>query len=468
MRTYPAALEGELSNNIKKHLINLNGRTLFALRSIIVFFKSRIIIDRSEIGQNRNRVMIFNISSNLRDILVTGNFLTGLLLYMNASDGDIGLVTMGITFANMFQIFAPLALSRFKNKKRTYITMRIVFLSMKVVLVALIPLLPFAQQANIMLLTIVLLVGNLIGALHFPAISTWHMRFIDPSIRASFFSRRTMYVGVINALVALGASRLLDLFTANGYAYGGLLMVRALAVVAAVVEVTSLIKLKDETAEVGAGSINLKKLFVLPLKEISYLKTAVLCGLLWSFIANVPGAFYTVYLLSDVQVSYTFINVVNLVNIPIVLLFTPIWTKYIQKNSWIKTLCLGMCAYALHYLFLPFVTGSSLWLYPVSQIWAYLMISGVNLSFTGIPYVNIPKENQTVYISFYSTVANMGAFLGATAGRQLISATASLSLNIFGFNMINKQYYMFIVSAVMLVFAGILYFIQRKTLQQDG
>jgi len=215
-------------------------------------------------------------------------------------------------------------------------------------------------------------------------------------------------------------------------------------------------------------AMSLKALFVVPLRETAYMKTAVLAAFLWSLIANVPGAYYAVYLLSNVKVSYTFINIVSLVNIPILIVFTPLWTRLVKKMNWLNCLCISMALYALHLLMLPFVTSGALWLYPASQLLAYIMVAGVNLAFTGIPYVNISRENQTLFIGFYSAVANVGAFLGSTLGRFIIDHTAGLSLRLFGLEMVNKQYYIFLVFAIMAVFTAVIYLMQKDTAQHDG
>ena len=60
---------------------------------------------------------------------------------------------------------------------------------------------------------------------------------------------------------------------------------------------------------------------------------------------------------------------------------------------------------------LALVTKGTLFLYPVALILAYVFAIGINLSFTGIPYVNMPAKNQTMFIGFYSSAANLAALL---------------------------------------------------------
>ena len=184
---------------------------------------------------------------------------------------------------------------------------------------------------------------------------------------------------------------------------------------------------------------------------------------LWSMIANIPGSYYSVYLLRDVEVSYSFINVVSMLNVPVLVLLTPLWKRFLSRYSWLKTCNISIALYAVHYLLLGLVSkGNYTWLYPATLIYAYVLATGINLSFTNIPYINIPKQNQTIYIGFYSTMCNLGALLGVTFGRQFVTMTESLHLLGAG----NKQLPVILVCILMLI-ASALIFLLRRGVKED-
>ena len=119
---------------------------------------------------------------------------------------------------------------------------------------------------------------------------------------------------------------------------------------------------------------------------------------------------------------------------------------------------MAIALYALHYLLLSMVTkGNYMWLYPAALIYAFILMVGINLSFANIPYINIPKQSQTLYIGFYSTMCNLGALLGVTFGRQFV--TMSESLTLFGAG--NKQLLMALVFLLMAIGAVGIYFLRR-------
>ncbi|HIS91481.1 MAG TPA: hypothetical protein IAA84_00510, partial [Candidatus Alectryocaccomicrobium excrementavium] len=186
------------------------------------------------------------------------------------------------------------------------------------------------------------------------------------------------------------------------------------------------------------------------------------------FTANIPGSYYTVYLLDNLGLSYTFIMLINFINVPVVLLATPLWNKLLWRKSRFAILYMSMSIFLLHYVLLSFVTNGALWLYAVAMILNFLLAAGINLSFMGIPYVNMPAESQTSHLGFYSTMANVAAFLGVTLGRQFILGTEGYTLNLLGFSMGNKQYILLLTAALMLLAVLGIWRIQKKTVETDS
>ena len=173
-------------------------------------------------------------------------------------------------------------------------------------------------------------------------------------------------------------------------------------------------------------------------------------------------------MLDNLGLSYTLIMLVNFINVPVVLLATPLWNKLLWRKSRFTILYLSMSVYLMHYVLLSLVTNSAIWLYVAAMIVNFLLAAGINLSFMGIPYVNMPAESQTSHLGFYSTMANVAAFLGVTLGRQFILATEGYTLNLLGFSMVNKQYILLLTAALMLLAVLGIWRIQKKTVETDS
>lgn len=411
---------------------------------------------------DRLRLLVLNYTANIIANLIGGSFFTGLLLLMDADDGFIGTMSMIGVAANMVQMFAPLLLERFSKRKKMLTMMRAVTMVINIIVIGLIPLAPVGQQAKLTLVGICVAIVNFVGAIAAPGINVWHLQSLPPRVRSGFFSIVTMTVGSVVALFNLGGSAMVDLFRAYGNEYGGLLLLRLAAFALYVLDFYLYGKVKEYPYESAGERFSIKDLFTLPFKNKLYLRTIAIV-FLWNVTANIPGSYYTVYLLKNLEVSYTYIMIVNMLNVPIVLFVTKIWSRISSGRSPFRVLSIGMSLYLLHYVGLSFVHEGALFMYPLTLIWAFVMAIGINLPFASMPYVNIPHEHQTVFIGFYSTMANFAALIGVSIGKFFISATEDIKLNLFGFEMINKQYIMLLTAGLMVIAVIFAHRIDRTT-----
>ena len=92
--------------------------------------------------------------------LVGGNFYTGLMLLLGADDSFIGLMSMFVFSANLMQIFSPLVLEHFPQRKKLLILMRLIIQTMNIVLIGCIPFCPFERQAKLVIFGALVLTLN--------------------------------------------------------------------------------------------------------------------------------------------------------------------------------------------------------------------------------------------------------------------------------------------------------------------
>ncbi len=123
-----------------------------------------------------------------------------------------------------------------------------------------------------------------------------------------------------------------------------------------------------------------------------------------------------------------------------------------MRLGWFRTLYVSMGIYAFHYILLAVVTKSTyIWMYPISQFMSFFFSIGITLAFSGIPYVNIPKENQTLFYGFYNTAVYFAAFIGTAAGKYFILGVGDSTVSILGMTFGGKQLIVLLTSALVLV-----------------
>jgi len=383
------------------------------------------------------------------------------MLLLGADRGFLGLLTIIGVAANTIQFLTPLFLERFTNRKKLLLWIRGIMLLINIGFIGAIPLFPVGQQTALTMTAVSVLTVNMLSALYAPGMTVWHLQSIPPNVRTGYFSLITMTAGAVTYSLNLLGSKLVDIFKANGAEYQGLLILRCVALALAAFDMYLLSKVKEYSYERVEKPPAFLDLFVRPFREKLYLRT-VAVGVLWSFSANIPGTYFTVYLLEEVKTTYSYLTLINFLYVPVVLLLTPVWRKILGRFSWFKTLYIAMSMYLVQYLGLAFVARPTLWLYPVIAVFAYLMAVGINLSFSAIPYVNMPKQNQTMSIGFYSTAANLSALVGLTLGREFVLRMEGVRVSLFGMTLGNLQLLMLVTAVAMAVATLLIYLLQRN------
>lgn len=399
-------------------------------------------------NQSRRALIAHNLTANIMANLIGGNFFTGLLIILQADDGFVGLVTMLTFGANLLQLLAPYILERFERRKPLLITLKIIIHLINIVFVGLIPYVPGAVQGRLVLLGFSILIVNSLNAFLNPGMTVWHIAHVPPKVRVQYFSLVSMLNGVFVALFNLLGSITVDAFRAAGQELWGLQTLRILALLISVVDVWMLTRIKELPQQQSARKLPLRDLFSKPWKQRIYLRS-VLVVVVWSIIVNMPGSFYSVYLLRELNVGYTYIMTIASFNVVVLMLFTPLWRRAFLKHNWLKPLYVAIFLLAPHYFVLAFVSKGLLLLYPVGVIWSFMCSSGINLAFSSVAYINLPEGDQTVYIGFYSTANFMAALAAATIARTFVTSLQGLRFTLLGVQFGEKQLLMMVVGTLM-------------------
>jgi MFS family permease len=421
-----------------------------------------------ELSRDRMNLINYAFVNNVIVNLVGGNYFTGLLLLMNADDNFIGLTSMIPLAANLVYLLGPPIIERFTRRKNFLIAFHFLSLVVNTLMISIIPFLPIAQQARLTLVALALIVVNCTNAIIGPGMSMWHLQFLPKEVRAGFFSSQSMGIAVLVAIVTMGASALVDAFKAHGSEITGIMAVRGIAIALMFLDAFLLLRMREYPYASSGERVRLADVFTKPLKDKIYMRTVII-AVLYGFSINIPSTFFTVYLLQNVKVGYTYITALSLLNIPCMVLFTPLWRKVISRTgSWFKMIQIAMTGYLFNYILLALVTPANyFYMYPLAMLVAYPFNAGLALGFTNELYINMPAENGTLYSAFHTVAYSVASFLGVTVSRAIMQHTEGVVLNILGIPMINKQFYLLVAAAVMGVSSVVIFFL-RRNLAKEG
>ncbi|MBQ4624934.1 MAG: hypothetical protein IJB51_10395, partial [Clostridia bacterium] len=277
--------------------------------------------------------------------LVGGIFFTSLILLMLegtdtvTQNNFLGTVSMMGFALGLTQLIAPLIMERFPKRKKLLLILRAFYHLLNIVLIGFVPILPVSSLAKRWIFMIIYVIFSLITQISASAFSVWHVGDLPNRVRANYFSIVNMVSPIISSVIATSASFFIDIATAGGWKFWGLMILRVPALLFGVLEIIAFSMIEEPDYE-PAPKINPIKMMTLPFTTPRYLLT-VLIVCIYSFGANFTGQYFTAYILEDVKLSYALISGLSILNIPISLLVYPIWSKVIGRLSWMKTLSIA-------------------------------------------------------------------------------------------------------------------------------
>lgn len=377
---------------------------------------------------SRRGIFASSLAYNVVINVLNGTYLTGFILSIGADANGVNLVVALLSLCNLVQLVAPLFLERLSRHKPFLIALRAGAHCVNILVIPGLALAGVPKDVLLPLVMALLALSQCVLAFISPGVQVWHLGSLPGETRLGYFS----FFNVINCIttyVALFLSGLLaDGLTATLGSHLALPLLRTVMLLFAAADILFLTKVRELPVKREQPQ-SLARFFAGMLRCIrscpAYGKVIAVASL-WNFAANLPSQYYTAYLIEDLQMSYTFISCVGLFNVLAVILFTPFWKRLLQKRGLRSGLFLSVLLYAPHAVGLALTGPGNVWLYPVTVLYSLIFAVGINLSFSMIPYLNLPEERRTVYMAFYNTCCALSALLGILAGRVIFSATRDL------------------------------------------
>lgn len=423
-------------------------------------------------ASSRRNILWQNIMINAISVVTGGIFFTGLILIILEDESQavrnqfLGLIVSLQLLANVSQILTPFIIRNMKSYRIFAKVCRIIFYIVNIVMLGLVPLLPFdpITKATIFLILVVIL--QLAAVLPNPAFMVWHITNIPADRRADWFSIQQMIIPICNTLASLVASVIIDIFEIRGAQLTGILVIRGIALFVAFFELRTHDKIREPEYIIPKERLKLSEVFIQPFRHKAFLLTVLMC-VMWQIVAQFPGQYFNAYLLEDLKVSYTFINLCGATNIPLMLIMMPIWNKYVRKHGWLQTLGTAIGLFAVPYVLNCLMFKQTIWVYLVSVMYCNVISPGINLCFANLPYLKIPQSNQTSCIAFYQATAGVAAFAGSYLGRAFIAATQDKYIPFFSQKIQNRQYICLISLFVLIILTVLILSVARHDRKQE-
>ncbi|SEU29818.1 MFS transporter [Paenibacillus sp. NFR01] len=345
-------------------------------------------------------------------VLLQGQFLTGYLLYLGASSGEIGFVLALTTLVNLVQIAVAFLIQRLRSRKWTMVT----FVALHRLLWALTGIIPFAVPKEygvatfIIMYTIAFIAGTAGGVLWNSVISD----LVPARVRGRYFGIRNTLLNALGSLVLYGGGVILDRYP-GGHGFAILYIIATVFAFANIAVFFFYPDVPFEKSEETEFLPMLKK----PLKDKLFMRSTLFLSA-WLLLQNLTVPLYSYVMLQLLHINYETLSLLNVAQTVFMMASFYLWgnlnARYSNKRLLLFTL--------------PIIAVSSLlWgllsVFPLLPVlFAAHIVFGVGVGgFNQLAFNFIigdtPKKERPMYMAMYSALTGLAAFFGPLIGGQI-------------------------------------------------
>lgn len=374
---------------------------------------------RDSRAKGRLMLLLSGGTNALASALTTGLFYTTFLVNNGINLVNISIISFIPYIASCFSIFSPTILEKLRKRKWILAAGRFGYYTFYMLGVSLVPVLVNRPQLKIIAFVAVVFLGHICSSISGSGYTSWHINFLPDEVRAEHFGIQTAVVNVCSLGFGLlfgfiadrtsgdAAVRLITVLRYVGYFIGFLDVVW--------------LTIPEEFPYESAGVQRFRDVITKPVKNRKFMGIMLFMAA-WTFFANLPAGVLNYYLLEDLHLKYTYIQVINLIYPAILFLFMIPCRRTIKKRGWIGTFCVGGLLIGFSYICYGFAAPNNyLIVYPIVRITQHCIDAHfTSTTYSNFPYINLPREDRTNYMSFYTLLVNAAAFLGVMGGTWVV------------------------------------------------
>ncbi len=369
--------------------------------------------------------------------LTAGVFYTGFLVANDIDIVNLGIINFLPLLANCLSVFAPLILERFSKRRYLLAGARFLYFTILILGVTLLPLFVSDKATKVVCFGVIVFVANAVNALTCGGYSIWHLNFIPNSVRTEYFSYQQIIGTTISSAVLLVSSFAADALAGSAKQLDVLYTLRFIAYFLALADVTVLLLPREYPYPKKAATISVKNVFTLSWQNRKFFYTMLIIAA-WTFISYFTSSSLYYYLLENIGVSYTFINMIDASYALFLIALSPLWRRFIHRRGWFYTFAVTAMLHFPTMLLYCFITkGNYIWLMLTVRLTQHVIGVGINLAYANLPFINLPQADQSNYLVFYTLLVNLSGFIGLTASTWFISLTEGHALSLFGLTFAN-------------------------------
>ena len=389
----------------------------------------------------------------LYNVFITGIFYTGFLTIYDISITEMGIISFIPLIASCFSVFSSMILERIQRRKPILLASKVFFYAMYILATTAMPNFVADPHQRVIWFGAILFVAYAVYALFSPGFTPWFYNFYpaDDAPRIRYISLNQMFSSIMSSVVLLASGFLTDAVAGSPYQEQLIIGLRYAAFLFVLIDVGMQACAREYPYPVGE-KLRFYQVFTLPLRYRKFMACMILM-FAWNYISFLNNSLWTYHLLNHMHFTYTLINSMSVEYTVILMLTTPMWRKVLRRYSWIKTFGIANLIFVPTELLFFTMTPERSYLYVLLGTWQNILAVGLNYSYANVLYMNLPEENSTAHIAFYSVGCNLFAFLGLMTGTWVSSLTGDTPVYMLGMDVYSVQFTCLMRMVLLLVVA---------------
>lgn len=405
--------------------------------------KRRRILKSVKEKLEKERTMKLSIKEGASASVTAGfgsSYITPYALALNANNAQIGFLSSFTGLISpLSQLLGSKLMEKFSRKKiiATAVTIH-ALMWLPILLLSLL----FWKNLFTSYLPIILIVFYSIlaifGSIAGPSWFSLMGDIVPEKIRGRYFGKRNRIGETVVLVSTIIAAFLLDFFKTKGLVLIGFSILFLLACIFRLISAFFFKKHYDPKFKLEKGYYFSFLQFIKKAPTNNFGKFVIFVSLM-QFATAIAGPFFAVYMLKDLQFSYTTFMLINISASLSSLVFMPIWGKFSDKYGNRELLKLGS-------ILIPFLP--LLWIFSTSPYYLALvpqLAGGIgwgafNLGASNFIYDSVSIQRRGLCVAYYNMFIGMGVFLGAGLG-GLLAYYLTIAF-------MNKLLFIFLISSV--------------------
>lgn len=390
--------------------------------------------------------------ATLTSSMVSGAFLTGVMLYMGFSDTSMAMIALIPSILGIFSLFAGPFLEK-RSKKKPFVVITIVLVNLFRTAPVFIPYV-FAREYFLPVFVIMYCIAFGINAILAVAFNNLYINSMGKHIQAKFIGLRSKINLIFNIFFPMIFAAVVDMVPEEK-TYTAFTVMFSCAFVCACVEAYIVNKLEEpEVPKMDHKDINLKNIILIPIKNKEFMRLIFIAG---SFYLTyfISGSFLNVFMLKYLNMSYSVFTLGITISYVIQFFTYGFGGKVVNRFGSKLPTVLGVLLHSFFSLFYVFISrGTASFWYILSYIFLAVFVPSFNIGIYKYRFDVMSEKAQTYYDGFYTAVVGLVILIAPILGgaiKNFIEATPINDLTEFA-----QFKILFFISFITMAITGVL------------